>query len=263
MYYHVGVGTFYRVTRRDTVWPSPVQGHGAFYTPAEGSRYNIPYQLTVSYSEDPLVVITEAAFYQALKWREVIASSLMHAVTYPLRSGHLFWAFRITSPLPVIDLEHTSAITTFAYSPQVITNSSQNYTATQRIANKVRGYIPPVGSPNSLPEGVRAPSVRTPRVDTYQPKQLALFVMDKDPIVPFDQRSHPSAKMLLEFEFFEAPPASSSVGYHSSAINWTKPKFRLTAIAGEPSISPVPALAGRPGGKTIPLNRWRIANICF
>jgi RES domain-containing protein len=263
MYYQIGAGDLYRVTRPDTVWPAPVQGLGAFYTPRGGSRYNRIHQLTVSCSEDPLVAITEAAFSQALKWREAIASSLVHAVTYPLRSEHLFWAFQINPRPPVIDLEHTNAIATFGYSPHVVTNPSENYRATQDIADAVRSHSPPVGSPDPLPEGVQAPSARTPKEGVYQPKQLALFVMNKDPIVPFDQGSQLSAKMMLEFEFFAAPPVHGPVDYQSLAINWTKPKFRLTAITGEPSLSPVPALAGRPGGNAIPANRWRAVTICF
>jgi hypothetical protein len=263
MYYQIGGGHLYRVTRPDTVWPAPVQGLGAFYTPRDGSRYNRPHQLTVSCSEDPLVAITEAAFYQALKWREAIASSLIHGITYPLRSEHLFWAFQINPRPPVIDLEHENAIVAFGYSPHVLTNPSQNYRATQEIADAVRGYTPPVGSPDPLPEGVRAPSVRAPRLGAYQPKQLALFVINRPPIEPFDQRSQLSAKMLLEFEFFAAPPVNGVVDYRSLAINWTKPKFRLTVIPGEPSITPVPALVGRPGGSAIPLNRWRVVNVCY
>src|SRR5262249_4965198 len=82
MYYQIGAGDLYRVTKQNTIWPEPVQGLGAFYTPKGGSRYNEPHQQTVSCSEDPLVAITEAAFYQALRWRDAIASSLIHAVTY-------------------------------------------------------------------------------------------------------------------------------------------------------------------------------------
>lgn len=263
MYYEIGEGDLYRVTRPNMVWPDPVRGRGAFYTSTEGSRYNRIQQLTVRCSEDPLVAITEAAFYQALKWREAIASSLIHAVAYPLRSEHLFWAFQINPHPPVIDLEHTIASANFGYSPHVLTNPSQNYLATQTIADRVRGHSPPGGSEDPLPEGIRAPSVRTPRIGEYQPKQLALFVMDRDPIVPFDTRSQLTATLHLELEFFATPPGTGAVDYQSPAINWTKPKFRLTAIEGQPSLSPVPALADRPGGTDIPLNRWRVVNVCF
>ncbi len=164
MYYQIGDGDLYRVTWPNMVWPAPVQGLGAFYTPKDGSRYNRPHQRTVSCAEDPLVAITEAAFYQALRWREAIASSFVLAVAYPFHSEHLFWTFRIDPRPPIIDLEHAGAALTFGYSPHVVTNPSQNYRATQDIADKVRGYTPPLGSPDPPPEGVRSPSVRTPRV---------------------------------------------------------------------------------------------------
>jgi hypothetical protein len=33
MYYQIGAGDLYRVTRDNTVWPDPVRGLGAFYLP--------------------------------------------------------------------------------------------------------------------------------------------------------------------------------------------------------------------------------------
>jgi hypothetical protein len=256
MYYPIGPGALYRVTRRETAWPEPVRGLGAFYVPPEGNRYNVAHQLTVSCSEDPLVAVTEAAFYQALHWRGAIANSLIIPVSYPFRSEHLFWAFRIDPLPPVIDLEDPIAIAQFGYSPHVLTNPGQDYRATQQVANSVRTYRPPLGSPQPKSDGVRAPSVRTPKVGAYPPKQLALFVVDRAGAVPYDQRSSLVARMRLEFEFIAAPPVGGSVTYSSVAINWPKPKYRLTAIPGEPSVGPVPALAGRPGGRAIPLNRW-------
>jgi hypothetical protein len=263
MYYQIGAGDLYRVTRSNTIWPEPVQGYGAFYVNKAGNRYNAAHQVTVSCSEDPLVAVSEAAFYQAFTWREAIASSLINAVTYPLRSEHLFWAFRIDPLPPVVDLEEPIAVASFGYSPHVVTNPGQNYLATQLVANSVRTHTPPVGSPDPIPEGVRAPSVRTPMVGPYQPKQLALFVIHRAGVVPYDQRSTLVARMRLEFEFFAAPPVGGGVTYHSVAINWTKPKYRLSAIPGEPSIGPVPVLLGRPGGKGIPLNRWLGLSICY
>lgn len=263
MYYQIGAGDLYRVTRPNTTWPEPVQGLGAFYLLESGNRYNAAHQVTVSCSEDPLVAITEAAFYQAFNWREAISSSLVNAVTYPLLSQHLFWVFRI-HPLPaVIDLEDPIEVAHFGYSPHVVTNPGQNYRATQQIANKVRGYNPPIGSPNPIPEGILAPSVRTPRIGTYQPKQLALFVMNRTGIVPYDQRSTLVARMRLEFEFLASLPTGGAVDYQSVTINWIRPRYRLSVIPGVPSIGPVPALAGRPGTKSIPLNRWLRLSVCY
>jgi hypothetical protein len=175
----------------------------------------------------------------------------------------MFWAFQIGLPLPVVNLEDPIAVATFGYSPHVVSNPGQNYRATQEVANLVRTHRPALGSPNPLPEGIRAPSVRTPRVQAYQPKQLALFVINRTGVVPYDQRSTLVAKMRLELEFFAAQPVGGPVDYQSAAVNWTKPKYRLSLIPGEPALAPIPALAGRPGGKAIPLNRWINLEICY
>jgi hypothetical protein len=262
MYYPIGPGSLYRVTATNTAWPNPVKGHGAYYLPKQGNRYNRTQQLTVSCSEDPWVAITEGAYYQAMKWQNDIASSRINAVSYPLRSEHLFWAFRI-NPLPnVIDLENPLAVATFSYSPHVLTNPGRNYTGTQEIADDVRTYTPPLGSANPRPEGVKAPSVRTPRVGTFQPFQLALFVLEVPNIVPYDQRSVLVAKMCLEYEFLAAHDRSQ-VTFTTGAIDWVRPRFRISAIHNEPSVSPIPALDGRPGSKPIRLNRWLTLSICY
>jgi len=263
VYYQIGGGNLYRVTGENTIWPDPVRGLGAFYLPKSGNRYYSVHHVTVSCSEDPWPVICEAAYYQALKLSEAISSSLVNAVTYPFRSRHAFWAFQINPVPPVIDLENPLAVALFQYSPHVLTNPSQNYLATQQVANSVRAHTPPLGSPDPIPEGILAPSVRTPKSGAYQPKQLALFVINRPGLQPFDQRSNLAAKMLLELEFFAAAPVGGSVNYQSVAVNWMKPKFRLSTIAGQPSIGPVPALAGRPGAVPIPLNVWRVLNIFY
>lgn len=241
MYYQIGAGSLYRVTRNNTIWPDPVRGLGAFYLPQGGNRYNAVHQVTVSCSEDPWVAICEAAYYQALKLRDAIASSLINAVTYPFRSEHFFWGFQINPLPPVVDLETPMAAALFQYSPHVLTNPGQNYLATQSVANAVRSYTPPIGSPDPQPEGIFAPSVRTPRTGDYQPKQLALFVINRPELIPYDQRSTLTTKMRLEIEFFAAAPIGGAVEFQSTGINWTNPKFRLTAIRNEPSINPLPA----------------------
>ncbi len=263
MYYQIGAGHLYRVTGDHTIWPDPVRGLGAFYLPHGGNRYNAVHQVTVSCSEDPWVAICEAAYYQALKLRHAIASSLINAMTYPFRSEHLFWGFRISPLPPVVDLEDPVAAALFQYSPLVLTNPGQNYLATQSVSNAVRAHTPPMGSPDPLPEGVFAPSVRTPKSGAYQPKQLALFVINRPGLRSYDQRSTLTAKMQLEIEFLAASPVGGAVTFQTAAIDWTRPRFRLSAIAGEPSLVPVPALAGRPGGRPIRLNRWLALNVCY
>lgn len=61
MYYQLAAGTrLYRVTASGVNWPTPLLGHGAYYT--KGGRYNYATQATVYCAEDPVVVLAEAAF---------------------------------------------------------------------------------------------------------------------------------------------------------------------------------------------------------
>ncbi len=256
MDYTIGPGNLYRVTSAATSWPMPVTGHGAYYVSSQGNRYNRTDQLTVYCSEDPVVAITEGAFYQAMKWHNAMAYSRFNPITYPLKSEHILWAFRI-DPLPaVVDLENAAALARFSHQPHILLNPSREYARTQELADDVRSYVPPPGSPDPRPEGVKAPSIRTPRKGPFQPQQLCLFVRDMAGIVPYDQRSNLIAKLRIEYEFLALTPVAGSANYHSIVIDWIRPKFRITPIAGEPSISPIPAFPGRPGGKGVRLNRW-------
>lgn len=265
MYYPIGNDPLFRVASATSgnVWPAPVMGHGAYYVERGGNRYSGPHQLTVYCAEDPLVAITEGAFYQALAWQNEIASSRMRAVSYPLRTEHLLWAFRIDPPPPVLNMETALASNLFRYSPQVLLNPSRVYSATQAIADDARTYNPPAGSGTPKPEGMKIPSVRTPFANGFQPHHLALFVMNMPGTVPFDQRSNLVAKMKIEFEFFTAQPPPVSVRYEDARIAWSAPKFRVTAIPGEPRLSPVPAYPSRPNSRTYRLNQWYQIRIVF
>ncbi len=264
MYYPIGQGPLFRVASATSgnVWPDPVLGHGAYYVGIDANRYSRPDQLTVYCSEDPLVAITEGAFYQALTWQKDIASFRMKAVSYPLLSEHLLWAFQIAPQPSVIDMETSLASNHFGYSPHLLLNPSRLYSGTQAIADDVRTYIPPSGSGQPRPEGLKAPSVRTPYAVGFQPHQLALFVRNTTGSVPFDQRSQLVAKMKIEFEFLTHPPRGP-VAYQHPRINWSAPKFRVKAIPGEPTLASVPAFTGRPNSRSYSLNRWYKINIVF
>jgi|SRR5271157_129199 len=264
MYHSIGPEPLFRVASATSgnVWPDPVLGHGAYYVGIDANRYSRPDQLTVYCAQDPLVAITEGAFYQALKCQNDIASYRMKAVRYPLQSKHLLWAFRIDPRPPVLDMESLLASNHFAYPPHVLLNPSRMYSGTQAIADDVRTHTPPAGSGQPRPEGLKAPSVRTPHEAGFQPHQLALFVRDMPGSVPFDQRSQLVAKMTIEFEFFTHPPRTS-VAYQHARIDWATPRFRVTAIPGEPSLSPIPAYLGRPNARSYSLNRWYSIGIVF
>ena len=233
MYYIPGVAArLYRMTTPGSTWPTPLFGHGAYFITVapkkliltrrasegsasepslarrvsmckdaklscrgntKGGRFNRANDPTVYCSEDPLVVITETAFYESLEWHRRISDHRLNPVGYPFVSRHSFWCFSIDPPPPLIDLQHSSAIAQFQFPPHMLLNPALNprrglqlagqsanrdYFGTQELADEIRAYIPPAGSPNSRPEGIRAPSVRTAAVSGYQPSMLALFLFD-------------------------------------------------------------------------------------
>ncbi|MCI0462246.1 MAG: RES family NAD+ phosphorylase [Gemmataceae bacterium] len=177
MYHPIGQGTpLYRVTSLSEAWPNPLLGLGAYFT--QGGRYNRPQQQTVYTSDDPLVAITEAAFYQALNWHRRLALHRFLPVAYPLESEHWLWCFTLDPAPPVIDLLHANAQHAFPHPPHLLLTPSQQYEGTQGLADHIRAYLPPDGSAHPRPEGLRAPSVRTPHRGTFQPAQFVLFVMN-------------------------------------------------------------------------------------
>lgn len=237
-------------------------GYGAYYADEDGNRFSGPDQLTVYCAEDPLVAITEGAFYQALKWQNEIASFKMKAVTYPLHSEHLCWAFHI-NPLPVlIDAESASASLHFRYPPHLLLNPSRKYSGTQAIANGIRTYVPPAGSGEPRPEGLKSASVRTPYVGVFQPHQVALFVRDTPWSPPFSNRAQLAAKMKIEYEFLTHDVATS-VAYQTTRINWARPRFRLSTLPPEPFLDPIPVYAGRPNSVVYTLNNWHEIEVVF
>jgi hypothetical protein len=264
MYYPIGPGPLFRVASpvSGNVWPDPVKGEGAYYGSRGGNRYSGPHQLTVYCSEDPLVAITEGAFYQAMEWQQALASSRMRTVSYPFRSEHLFWAFRIDPRPAVIDLENALASHHFRYPPHLLLNPSRDYSSTQALADDVRTYAPPAGAGQPNPEGIKVPSARTPCVKEYQPHQLSLFVMNTPTSSPYSQRATLVAKMKIEFEFLADAPVGS-VTYQSARVNWSAPRYRVTTIPGEPSLLAIPAFASRPGARTSSLNRWHRISLIF
>jgi hypothetical protein len=255
MYYALSAGArLYRVTSPNTAWPAPLLGLGAYFT--HGGRYNRAGQATVYCSEDPLVVITEAAFYEALEWQRRISVQRYYPMTYPLVSDHVLWCFTLDPPPPLIDLEHHQAQHTFQYPPHLIHNPSLNprqgiqlagqapsrdYTGTQELADEIRAYLPPPGTNQARPEGVKAPSVRMRRKYNFQPFHLALFVMDPRIQVPYEKRATFVNQWQLRLEFEQARPRQA-VTNTTVEIDWVAPRFQL-GPAGHP---PVPAYAGRP-----------------
>ncbi len=276
MFYNnlTGNTPLYRVTSPNTHWPSPLLGQGAHYT--QGGRFNLINQATIYCSEDPLVVIAETAFYEALNWLRAISYQRLLGINYPLVSKHILWSFRIDPPPPIIDLEHPVARAAFQYPPYFLFNPSLNprkgtqqinqpasadardYTGTQMLANEIRGYIPPANTNLRRPEGVKSPSFRLRKKYRHQPQLLALFYLDPGDQIPYQNRANLIDQWELDIEFMQVSPRQS-VDHNTSEIDWLRPRIRV-GPAGAPN---VPAYVGRPRAVDITTGGWNDIEIRY
>jgi hypothetical protein len=272
MYYNLApAARLYRVTGPADVWPTPLYGLGAYFT--KGGRYNQAHQATVYCTEDPLAVIAETAFYEALEWQGKISYHRMNPVRYPLVSDHKLWCFTIDPAPAIIDLEHPQALALFQHTPHMLSNPSLNpdrgthvrgqppardYFGTQYLATDVRGHTPPPGSPDSRPEGVKAPAIRLRGIAGYRPHLLALFVFPPTVHVPYENRSARLLECHLQLRFLQLSPRQA-VTAQTVDIDWCNPQFRISG----PGAAVIPAYAARPGAIAYRTNRWYRVPIRF
>ena len=233
---------YYRVTRDDANRSNVLSGEGSYYTP--GGRYNRPHQRTIYASDDALVAITEMAYYEALKWQDLIGGGRMATPNplpslppiYPLASSHSLWCFTLTVPPSIIDVDDPIAYTVFQHAPIEILNPGQAYERTQSLADRVRAYTHPQ-YPRA--EGIKAPSVRTPVSSGHQPSQYALFVMSGKSL---RGKIFWKADLTLEFLDQDGKPASRA----TRNVAWAHPRFQILGLQ-----SPIPAFTSRPGSQPI------------
>src|SRR3954470_17152668 len=104
MYVTLPAGTtLYRAIRRNTRQPAVLAGPGAFYGRSYGGRYNASRQATVYTAGDPLVALTERAFYEGLTWQDTLAATLLAQLPHPparppLVATFRLWGFRLNRP---------------------------------------------------------------------------------------------------------------------------------------------------------------------
>jgi RES domain len=265
MYYNLAPASrLYRVTGSGVDWPAPLYGMGAYFN--KGGRYNQASQPTVYCAEDPLAVIAETAFYEALQWQGKISAHRMNPVGYPLVSNHKLWGFTIDPTPAIIDLEHPQALSLFQHTPYMLSNPSLNpdrgahlpgqplardYFGTQNLATEVRGHTPPPGSPDPRPEGVKAPAIRLKRIAGYRPHMLALFVFPAAVHDLYENRSAMELQCNLQVRFLQLSPRQDVTAL-TVDIDWCNPQFCI----GGPGAAVIPAYAPRPGAKAYRPNRW-------
>lgn len=264
MYYPLASGArLYRVTDSGVNWPTPLLGLGAYFN--KGGRYNNASDPTVYCAEDPLAVLAEAAFYEALEWQDRISAHRLNPVTYPFVTTHKLWCFSIAPAPAVVDLEDPQAVAIFQHTAHMLRNPSLNpargphvpgqprardYFGTQNLADDVRGHLPPPGSPDPRPEGIKAPAIRVKPLAGYHAHQLALFVFDPAVQQPYPQRSKLLQDWILEFRFLQRTPRRA-VTVSTVDIDYCSPQFRISGANAS-----IPAYRPRPHAKMYSPNRW-------
>jgi hypothetical protein len=251
---------FYRVIGPGRHWNDVLAGRGAYFGRTYGGRYNRSRQKTVYASTDPVVAITEYAFYEALRWQEAIGTTALQNQnqfppfrTAPKKRPRL-WSFRLTPPPTIVDITDPAAFNTFHHPPYVLVNpSSRSYLPTQDLIDAVFHH-PTAPGGNPL-QGIQAPSVRTPPAGSTRRVQQ-VFVLGAN------QNRLPGVAVEswdLDIEFLDN--AGQPVTIQASAVNWYRPRFQIYPRGGAGAI---PVSVQAPGGVAAYLpNAWYVLDILY
>jgi hypothetical protein len=229
---------FYRATRIGTTWSKVLRGDGAFYT--DGGRYNTTHQPTAYTADDPIVAISELAFYQAMSWQRDIGSRLTPDLEFPLVSEHLLWCFTLDNPPKILDLSNDISRQVFTYHRFALVNPSSYHQATRELADKIRMH-PNAEAPNV--GGLKAPSVRAIPVGGGYACQTVLFPGPKG------IKASRVGRLNLTLEFLDG--GGQSVDGETAVINWSDLRFQLHG--GSTTILLDSACRG---GIPIPIDEW-------
>ncbi|MEK6238684.1 MAG: hypothetical protein N2C14_28525, partial [Planctomycetales bacterium] len=135
---------------------------------------------------------------------------------------------------------------------------ARDYFGTQRLAKTVQGHLFSDGSPNSRPEGIKAPAIRVKRIARYQAHQLALFVLPPSIHIQYEDRATLIMECDLELQFLQRSDRKA-VTSATVDIDWCKPQFRISGAGA----SVVPQYPSRPRSKPYDPNRWYDIDIQF
>ena len=221
-------------------------------------RYNRVQQRTVYAATDPLVSIAENSVHVAVdRWQPRIgggslaAQPAFPAPVPPFISEHWLWDFTIDVDMQLVRIERQAAVAAFNHRLYELLNPSQAYRTTAELADAIRLHPHP-HNPNAKVDGILAPSVRTPSVARYIPRQEVLFV-------PANQLTIPATlvqrwRMTLEF----ADNSSQSVTKGTRVIAWARPWFRLSnnAVA-------IPAFPARPKAEAFASGVWHQVRVNY
>ncbi|MCU0704552.1 MAG: RES family NAD+ phosphorylase [Fimbriiglobus sp.] len=233
----------YRVTRTEDTWDDVLLGAGAFH--GDGGRYSLSGQPTVYASEDPLVALTEFGWHAGLTLSETLGGHTP-TLNYPLLTSAKLWRFHLNTAVALADLTSPVAALQLGFPAHLPYNPHPHlYYSTRTIATKLRAHK------NPRPEGLLAPSVRTPVSGPYSPKQVVLFVLPAPTVV-----SHSLAQRATLLDQWDVEMEFGTAGTHASVmvadplIAWSAPWVRLSGS------NPVPKFKTRPGSKPLSTGSW-------
>ncbi len=232
----------YRVSRTRDTWADVLAGNGAFFSP--GGRYGTSGQPTAYTSEDPLVALTEFGWHLGLSY--CVALGGHQPPPYPLSETAKLWRFHLTTPVTLADLTNPAAAHQFGFPAHLPYNPHPNqYHAAQAVATRLRAH------PNPRPEGLLAPSVRTPAATGYDPRQVVLFALPAPAVVPLALAGRTALldQWDIELEFGTAG-THQSVGPTDPLVGWSAPWVRLSGANAVPKFTP------RPGSKPFTTGTW-------
>jgi hypothetical protein len=238
--------TFYRVSRPSEKESDVLSGRGAFYN--LGGRFNGVHQATVYLSGDPLVAITEAAYYQARKWQSAIGGCFGAPVprpANPLVSFHKLWQVEL-DPIPnVVVLQSNEAWYRFTPWEREYLNPSHDDENLRDLADRIRhacAHDPGATPKKPVALGIEYPSVRTPCIGGYVPAAHAFF---KAPFRGSSVQGKIAERWTLKLEFCDDVGASISAT-NFNRVNWLRARFALGPARGGSAHSSVPRFPANP-----------------
>ena len=132
---------FFRTANRTVRQNQILNGLGSYFGSQTTGRYHTSMQRTVYAALDPMVVLTEAMFYEARTWQEHIGiTALQRQPQLPplIRSTYRLWSFLLNTAQMAVDLEDAQAVNQFGHPPFVLRNPIPDYyRPTQELRNAV------------------------------------------------------------------------------------------------------------------------------
>jgi RES domain len=246
-----GQTVFYRVTRPNEQEADVLRGLGAFF--ATGGRYNRIHQATVYAAADPVVAITEAAYYQARKWQEQIGGQPnLPKPNGPLVSRHRLWCIKVTGPLSgtasgpsVVGIPSNEASIKFSgMHDYELFNPSHDYENLRVLADQIRAacIANPHMARNPAAIGIAYPSVRTPNTRGYAPQSYAFF---KTALQGSSIQGDVVDMWEMQLEFLDMS-RQRITSTNTSRVDWTAAEFVLDASSLSNPQRPVPSFRDNP-----------------